>query len=608
MRRLPVAAFAVLVGLTVAAFFITQHLKTVTPLVLSRTGGPPGPDPAGINPRNHAKTCQNAFDQRVACNVTKLRLRLQHSSEKVEVFVVNRSGDTVDTLSAGRFLTQNELGVFSWNGRNTSGQVVQDGTYFFRIELADGGGEELTDRPISVITTDPKPVITGVHPSVIEPGSSQATIHFTTHDDTGATVLIYRTTASGRLTQVTSFNTGATSGRTSWNGMIGGRPAPAGTYMVGLRLRDAAGNFGTTPARTDVVPGTTPHMGVTVRYLAAEPPLTPTPAGRSATVYVDAQRHAYTWRLRAFGARTALEHGSATANAGPELTVRMPGRTAGIYELQLVAGSHHTTVPLVASASAGAGSPHVLVVLPMLTWQGNNPVDEDGDGLPQTLAAGDPVRLPQPLVNGLPAGFAQEAQLLTYLHRRHVAYDLTTDVALAYGTGPSLSGRRGVLLDGSFTWLPASLVPVLGSYVRGGGRVASIGLNSMQRQVKLIGSGAMVRTGRASPLRPDPFGARHGAVTSTHGEIVTVLTDKLSLFGNTPALQGVARYQPITPPQAAVSTSLAGVAASAPAVAAFTLGQGQVVEIGIDRFVPSLAHSVDSQELMSSITNSLGGS
>jgi hypothetical protein len=85
---------------------------------------------------------------------------------------------------------------------------------------------------------------------------------------------------------------------------------------------------------------------------------------------------------------------------------------------------------------------------------------------------------------------------------------------------------------------------------------------------------------------------------------VTVLTDQLDLFGDTPALQSVKRYQSIKPPSGG-RRSLAGVAPSAPAVAAFSLGSGQVVEVGIDNFVVSLAHNVDSQELMSSITGLL---
>ena len=46
----------------------------------------------------------------------------------------------------------------------------------------------------------------------------------------------------------------------------------------------------------------------------------------------------------------------------------------------------------------------MLVVLPALTWQGHNPVDDNGDGLPDTLDAGVPIELDRPLADGLPAG------------------------------------------------------------------------------------------------------------------------------------------------------------------------------------------------------------
>src|SRR5579864_7789080 len=46
VTRLPVVAFVALVAATVAAFFITQHLKVATPLI----AGYPSPVPAGINP------------------------------------------------------------------------------------------------------------------------------------------------------------------------------------------------------------------------------------------------------------------------------------------------------------------------------------------------------------------------------------------------------------------------------------------------------------------------------------------------------------------------------------------------------------------------------
>ena len=60
------------------------------------------------------------------------------------------------------------------------------------------------------------------------------------------------------------------------------------------------------------------------------------------------------------------------------------------YELALRSGVHATSVPVVAHASRPA---RVLVVLPALTWQGYNPVDDDGDGLPNTLSSGQPIKL-----------------------------------------------------------------------------------------------------------------------------------------------------------------------------------------------------------------------
>ena len=80
----------------------------------------------------------------------------------------------------------------------------------------------------------------------------------------------------------------------------------------------------------------------------------------------------------------------------------------------------------------------MLVVLPALTWQGLNPVDDDGDGVPDTLENGGPITLDRPLANGFPAGAVDEAGLLAYLDKTHRAYDLTTDV----GPGRRASGRR----------------------------------------------------------------------------------------------------------------------------------------------------------------------
>ena len=66
----------------------------------------------------------------------------------------------------------------------------------------------------------------------------------------------------------------------------------------------------------------------------------------------------------------------------------MPRRQTGLYTLVVRSGSHSAAVPLVASQAGRAASmARVLVVLPMLTWIGNSPVDDTGDGLPAHAAA-----------------------------------------------------------------------------------------------------------------------------------------------------------------------------------------------------------------------------
>src|SRR6202012_1812606 len=103
-------------------------------------------------------------------------------------------------------------------------------------------------------------------------------------------------------------------------------------------------NLGATPPTTDVVKGTTPGMGFTVRYITATPPLTPTPGGSDASVAVAAGGQSYTWALRAPGARKALAHGSGHAS---ELRVPIPKHGLGLYALTVTAGPHQAVVPLV---------------------------------------------------------------------------------------------------------------------------------------------------------------------------------------------------------------------------------------------------------------------
>lgn len=198
---------------------------------------------------------------------------------------------------------------------------------------------------------------------------------------------------------------------------------------------------------------------------------------------------------------------------------------------------------------------------------------------------------------GLPGSFADDAALLNYLDSRHLKYQLTTDVALAEGHGPSLVDRWGVLFPGGEQFLPASLKPTLDGFVRGGGRVAVIGTGSFRGLTSIANFPAA--PGASAPIysQVDPFGAQHGSITPTNGELITELTDALGLFNGAVAFSGFSHYQPIQPPSGA-TISAAGIADGMPAIIGFRHGTGIVIEVGLPGFAASLAHDYDSQQLL----------
>ncbi len=593
MRRLPAVAFAALVVATVGAFFVTQHLKVSTPLI----AGDPYPYPAAISPRN---TACAGFHQ-----TARFSFYLLHRTDDVAVYVVSADGTIVRTLASSRHMRRGVRtpdGQFPWNGREDSGRVAPSGTYFFRIALLGQGRTiELTKTPVTVMNTAPRPVVTDVSPSLIPRGTTPVTIHYSGDEQRGGTIRIYRTDLPGAPRLVKSFLTPWNGQTATWDGTILGRPAPAGTYLIGLDVTDAACNTGHFPTALPPTRGTTPHAGVTVRYLAAQPPLHPVTAGTTASVYIDSRQRPYTWTLHRAGTRRPFVRGT---GHGYSLGVRIPGSQAGLYILGLHAGADQTAVPIVASAAPPA-SHRLLVVLPALTWQGENPVDDNGDGMPNTLDAGGPVDLSRPLADGLPAGIDDEAALLAYLDRAHLSYDLTTDLGLIDGAGPSLNGHAAVVFAGSERWLPPSFGAELRAYVTKGGNVLAIGGDSMLRGVQISGTTA---SNPSAPASADVLGAQPGPSVVHSRDLITVLRDGLGIFTTTsgafagyPAFTTVARVDP--PGRLA---SAAGTSDSTQSIVGYHLGNGIVVDIGLGGFGTSLRHNVDAQELIARLWKVLG--
>lgn len=500
MNRLSTGAFAVLVTATIAAFFVTQHLKVTTPLIQ----GFPRPVPGVIDPL-HAVPCGKWNS-----GSTTISFYLQHRADTVDVYVLNQDGTIVDTVASGRNMRRNVRrpdGVFHWDGRESNGLLAPDGSYYFRVALLHQGRTiDLPDVPVRVKTVPPHPVITSVQPQRIPADGTRVKIRYTGNENRGGTVLVYRTDLPGGPRLVKSFLTPWNGHQAIWDGMIRQRPAPAGTYLIALKVTDAACDTGGFPVRIPPVPGTT-HTGVTVSYLAATPPPDPVPAGSEAVVRVQSPGGAYRWSLERAGARKPVATGSSTVST---LRIRVPAGGPGLYELALRSATGSAEVPIVAGAPRHA---RVLVVLPALTWQGLNPVDDTGDGLPGTLIAGGPIALNRPLVDGLPAGFTDEAGLLAYLEASHRAYELTTDLALIAGTGPGLAGHAAVVLAGNERWLPASLLSALRSYVNGGGRILNLGgSTSLRRTVKVSDDRAF---DPGAPAAVDALGGQAGAPSAT---------------------------------------------------------------------------------------------
>jgi hypothetical protein len=296
--------------------------------------------------------------------------------------------------------------------------------------------------------------------------------------------------------------------RVEWDGLVEGAPAPPGTYLVQVRARDRAGNRGITPAEVPPQRGESVGVpGITVRAIAAEAPLQPVTAGERLTVNVDARQRRYRWRLRRAGRSIPVASGRERAREPVELTA--PDADSGLYLLELRSGEDTTAVPVLVQSRRRA---RMLVVVPALTWVGTDEVDQDADGVPNTLEAGTAVNWPRVFAGGLPEDLTDRvAPLLVFLDRAGVRYDLTSDLDLALSRGPRATDRPGVLLAGAQRWVSRPYARRLRRYVLDGGRLASFGVESLRRGVTILRnrdetSGRLIRPTQASPQ--DPFGTR----------------------------------------------------------------------------------------------------
>jgi hypothetical protein len=317
---------------------------------------------------------------------------------------------------------------------------------------------------------------------------------------------------------------------------------------------------------------------VTVRYLAGQGPTRAVPAGSRATVFIDARRRLYRWRLHRLGQRETLLRGRSRR---PALRLRMPRRPSGVYLLELRWGAHTAKVPL---AVNGPGRQKVLVVLPLVTWQGRNQADDDGDGLPNTLESGGPVRIARPFAgSGEPPGFARhESPLLRLLDRPRRRYDLETDYRLARQKQSYLDQYGGIVITSDARWVEPRLAARLRRYVAGGGRVFSLGTSSLRRDVQAR-LGLLVRPSGESAY--DIFGSAIEPLSSGQVDLLAA-DDGIGLFeGGDGSFSGFEGYEVTrSPGEDGRIVSAAQTAEGRQVIVALRTGKGLVIRTGLPTF------------------------
>jgi N,N-dimethylformamidase beta subunit-like protein/flagellar hook capping protein FlgD len=598
LTRLARAVFIILVGATVAAFFTAQRLKGEPAVAKVESLG------AVFSPNGDGVKDVNLF-----------RVVLRERAE-VSVDVVNATGDAVRRLADRATVGPQAPLRLRWDGRTDDGDRVPDGRYRVRVTLRREGRSVTVPSTTLVDTRAPRPRVKQIDPGpIVAPGIAPLDIEVgSVSRRLAKRARIYR--VDGGASRVVAEVPPATDTRTlQWNGLVDGKPAPPGLYVVQVIARDRAGNDGTTPTEVPAERGEsrgTPAFAI--RAIAAEPPIRPVTAGRRVTVNVDARGRPFRWRLRRVGVTKPVRQGRAKAKQ--PATFIAPSGDSGLYLLELSVGKAKTTVPILVQSRERA---RMLVVVPTMTWTGTEAVDEGWDGVLNTFATGAPISWPRVQPDGLPSDLVDNVgPLLRFLDSAGVRYDLTTDLDLALSASPRASDRPGVLLLGAERWVPRNYARRLRDYVLDGGRLASIGVDSLRRGITIQpnadrAGGRLVRP--TQPSQTDPFGTRFQPLR-TSGALVTLsLIDGDAgyalLEGFDGTLEGFSAREESDLPESGRGRVLAALGVETapaddsgdvpeelpeparPAVVATQLGDGVMIRVGL----PEWAHRLGDRQV-----------
>lgn len=206
-----------LLGGTSAAFAITQSLKDQ-------------PSPVGVPrfDRILAPACECPTD------TARLELRLR-KADRVTAEIVDADGRPVRVLADGKPFRRGPIEL-AWDGRAEDGELVPDGRYRLRVDLAREGRSILIPTTIRVDATAPTAEIVAVRVKQDRIG-----VVYRTDERSAGELGVRRESLPERVVVRGRFRP-AGRARLNWSGRADGQPLPTGTYELILRVRDRAGN------------------------------------------------------------------------------------------------------------------------------------------------------------------------------------------------------------------------------------------------------------------------------------------------------------------------------------------------------------------------------
>jgi len=303
-----------LTAITAGAFAYTEHLKLqrspVTSPQLTRFFSPVCGCPT---------------------RAAEIGFRLRRA-ERIDVSIVDRQGNPVRVLATRR---SHRAGLvrLRWDGRTDSGARAADGVYRVSVRLDNARRTIVIPVNVNLDTKPPLVRLGRVAPTTFSPdgdGRKDRSVIRYTSSETGTPLI----DVDGKTSQGHVHAAGAS--RIRWGGAVGGSLLPQGTYDVGLRVRDRAGNV-SAPTRP---------VQITVRYIAlAGGPFRVRRGGRlQARVETDAASFAWSLRVRLGGRPLAAGRGAGSG----ALAVRVPLRVKpGRYLLVVSERGHDATAPVV---------------------------------------------------------------------------------------------------------------------------------------------------------------------------------------------------------------------------------------------------------------------